>query len=139
MSLINFDYFLTPYIKNKKLEAIYRPIIPIRCGGNHKIYPSTINCLVDSGADFILFPADIGEYFGYKIRSGNKITHIGIGNVGIIAYEHPIKLYIQGYSFNTNVHFSYDHKIPLLGRHSFFKYFKKLTFNENKLQLELLY
>ena len=139
MPVIKFDYLARPHVDNKKLVAVYRPIIPIRLSGNHKIYPYTVNCLVDAGADFNLLPAHIGEYFGFKIKSGEKVTHMGIGNVGILAYEHPVTLYIQSYKIKTKIQFSYDHQIPLLGRYSFFSFFKRITFYEKQLQLQLEY
>lgn len=64
---------------------------------------------------------------------------MGIGNIGITAYVHPVKIFIQAYNFKTDIHFSYDHRIPLLGRYGFFKYFKQVVFNERKLQVELEY
>lgn len=137
MPIVKYDYFVNPHIYNKKLVAIYSPIIPIKISINHKMYPNTVNSLLDSGADFNLMPAAIGEYVGLAIKKGKKVTHMGIGNVGIIAYAHPVKIFIQGYSFKTDIHFSYDHRIPLLGRYGFFKYFKKVVFNEKKLQVEL--
>lgn len=139
MSVISYDYIPIPHILNNKLIAIYSPIVSIRLSAHHKMYPYSIRCLLDSGADFNLLPADIGESLGLSIKRGNKIEHIGIGNVGIIAYSHPVKLFINAYSFKTEVHFSYDHRIPLLGRYGFFKYFKKIIFNEKSLKLDLEY
>lgn len=139
MSVIKYDYLAFPFIKNGKLDVVYKPIVFIKLSANHKLFPWPIKCIIDSGSDFNLLPAKIGEDLGLKIKSGEKILHIGIANVGITAYKHPVKLYLDGYSFNTDIHFSYDHRIPLLGRHGFFNYFKKITFNENALQLELTY
>lgn len=95
--------------------------------------------LIDSGADFNLFPADIADSLGITVRKGEKFEHMGIGNVGITAYSHKVKLFLDGYNFTTEAHFSYDHKIPLLGRIGFFKYFKTVTFNENDKKLQLKY
>lgn len=139
MPVIKYDYLARPHIEDNKLFAIYRAIISIRLSANHRMYPHVINCLVDSGADFNLMPADIGEYLGLTIKKGKKQVRMGIGNVGIIAYKHPAKIFVHGYDFKTHIDFSYDHKIPLLGRYSFFKYFKKIIFNEKELQLELEY
>lgn len=137
MSVISYDYLPRPYLVDKKLTAIYLPIVTVRLSASHKMYPYTIRSLVDSGAEFNLFPADIGEKLGLKIRNGNKREHIGIGNVGILAYTHQVKIFLEGYSFKTKVDFSYDHKIPLLGRYGFFQYFKKVVFNEQALRLNL--
>jgi hypothetical protein len=64
---------------------------------------------------------------------------MGIGGIGIVAYSHPVTLYIQEYKIKTDVHFSFDHKIPLLGRAGLFKYFKTVTFNEKELQVQFEY
>jgi len=139
MPIIKYDYFPTPLVANKKLIAFYYPIVSIQLSGNHRIYFQPIKCVVDSGADFNLLPANIGEDLGFNIKKGEKVTHTGIGNITLVAYKHTVTLYLEGYKFKTDVHFSYDHKIPILGRDGFFKYFKKVTFNEKELRLELEY
>lgn len=139
MPVISFDYLPRPYVSKNKLIAIYTPIIPIRLSANYRIYPYSINCLLDSGADFNLLPADIGEELGLKITKGKKVEHLGIGNIGIVAYRHPAKLFIKNYMLKTEIDFSYDHKIPLLGRHGFFAFFKRVTFNEENLRVDLEY
>lgn len=139
MSVITYDYLPTPHIINDKLIAVYTPVVPVRLSANHKIYPYIIDCLLDSGADFNLLPAVVGEKMGLKIKKGRKTEHIGIGNIGITAYVHSVKLFVKNYSFKTEMHFSYDHRIPLLGRDGFFKYFKKITFDQEDLKLNLEY
>lgn len=103
------------------------------------MYPYGINCLVDSGADFNLFPADIGEKLGLKISEGKVKTHLGIGNVGITAYTHSVKLFLKDYNFKTEIDFSYDNKIPLLGSYGFFRNFKRIIFDEENLRLDFHY
>lgn len=139
MLVISFDYIPRPYVNKNKLIAIYTPIIPIRVSANYRVYPYSINCLLDSGADFNLLPADIGEKLGLKITKGKKVEHIGIGNIGVAAYSHSVKLFVKDHTFKTEIHFSYDHKIPLLGRHGFFAFFKRVTFNEEDLRVDLEY
>ncbi len=139
MALIFYDYHVFPYVDDKKLIPLYVPIISIRLGTKSKIFPKDIECIPDSGSDFNLFPAEIGETLGIKVAKGKKREHTGIGNAHILAYEHSVKIFLQGHSFKTDIHFSYNHKIPLLGRYGFFKYFKKVIFNEKALRLELEY
>lgn len=139
MPVLKCDYFVNPYIYNKKLVALYSPIVSIQVSANRIIYPNEVDCFLDSGSDFNLMPADIAEKMKINVKKGERITHMGIGNVGIIAYSHPVNLHLERYKIRTNVHFSSDHKIPLLGRHGFFKYFKRVIFNEKGLQLELEY
>ncbi|MGH7203268.1 MAG: hypothetical protein ACREHC_02390 [Candidatus Levyibacteriota bacterium] len=139
MPLILFDYLIFPTVQEGKLLPIYIPRISIYLSIKHNITSTDIKCILDSGSDFNLFPADIAEALGIKITKGKMREHIGIGNHTIIAYEHEVKLFVKDYNFKTTVHFSYDHKIPLLGRHSFFRFFKRVTFNEKALQVELEY
>ncbi len=139
MPQIKFDYFVNPLIVNKRLEAMYYPIISLRVSSQYKIYPNSLNCILDSGSDFNVMSADIAQSLGINTKKGEKVTHTGIGNINIIAYKHPVTFYLEGYKFKTEVHFSYDHKISLLGRHGFLKFFKKVTFNEKALQVELEY
>lgn len=139
MPIIKYDYLGRPSLENSELIIIYRPIIPVRISNRNRIYPYTVNCFVDSGSDFNLMPADIAEKIKISVKKGEKVTHMGIGNVGIVAYSHPVTLYVEDYKIRTSVHFSFDHKIPLLGRYSFFKFFRRIIFNEKYLRLELEY
>lgn len=137
MPVISFDYFIYPLIINKKLSAIYYPVIRLQLSNNRRIYSKAIDCILDSGADFNLFPASIGEELGINLERGEKIIHTGIGNAQLEAYKHSVILYIKGYKFKTDVNFSYEHKVPILGRNGFFDNFKKVIFNEEKLRIEL--
>lgn len=139
MPVIEIDYLIRPQIVKKKLTAIYYPSVSIRMSTQHRIYPFIIDCLLDSGADYNLFPADYAKKLGIVVENGLKTEHMGIGNVGIIAYSHPVKLFLDSYSFKTEAHFSFDQKIPLLGRNGFFNYFKTISFNEKKKNLLLEY
>ncbi len=139
MSKILYDYFVTPFISNKELVAIYYSILPIRLSSKYKIYHNSIRCIVDSGSDFNLFPAEIGEVVGISIKNGEKAAHKGIGDFKITAYRHTVTIYLEDYKFHTEVNFSYEHKVPILGRYGFFDRFKKIVFNESKLLLELHY
>ncbi|QQG40829.1 MAG: hypothetical protein HYV37_00710 [Candidatus Levyibacteriota bacterium] len=140
MPTLNFEYLPRPYIDNNdKFHEIYKSIIPIRLSSHHRLYPHTIECLLDSGADFNLLPAHIGEKLQIKINKGLPTTHMGIGNVGITAYQHKVKMFIGTYSFETTVDFSFDHRIPILGTYGFFRFFKTIIFNQKELQTELTY
>lgn len=137
MPVISCDYISRPFIMNGKLDVVYSPVIPIKLSANHKMYPRDVKCLLDSGAETNLMPADIGENLGLNVKKGKKREHWGIGSIGIVAYTHPVKIFVERYSFKTEVDFSYDHRIPLLGRYGFFKHFKTVTFNEARLRVDL--
>ncbi len=141
MSKLVFPYFEAVAKTPKgKIIKIFRPIIPVRLCWKHQLTKTLINALVDSGADRNLFPAVIGELMlGIKIEKGKKIIHSGIGGIKIEAFVHPVKIYLKGCCFTTEVDFSYHQEIPILGRSGFFRHFQKVIFKEIKKELILVY
>lgn len=141
MSVVKFDY--TPEVffneKTRKVEYIYRPLIPIRLAYKHSFGKFPVNCLLDSGADKNLFPAQWGEAVGIEIKSGEIITHYGIGSKDIKCFRHKATLFIGAYKFETEADFSFEQSFPLLGRDGFFRYFKRITFHEKEHLIELRY
>lgn len=141
MSLVKFDYTPEVFVNNKtgKVAYIYRPLIPVRLCNKHNLSKFPVNCLLDSGADKNLFPAQWGEAVGIKIKSGIEVIHFGIGNKDVKAYRHTVKLYLGTYIFETEADFSYEQAFPLLGREGFFKHFTRIIFHERKRFVELEY
>lgn len=141
MSLVKFDY--TPEVffneKTRKVEYIYRPLIPTGLAYKHSFGKFPVNCLLDSGADKNLFPAQWGEAIGIKIKSGKTITHYGIGSKNIKCFRHKVTLFVGRYKFEAETDFSFEQSFPLLGRDGFFKHFKKITFHEKEHLVELEY
>lgn len=139
MAALIFSYHQKPQ-KEPVLGTIYYidwPAVPIRLGHKHSIDKLPTLCLVDSGSDYNLFPADWGEALGMKVKQGIIIPILGIGEHGIITYRHRVKMYIGKFTFDVDVYFSYEQTVPLLGRYGFFNYFKRVIFNDEKRQLEL--
>lgn len=141
MPVIRFDYtpevFINP--KTEKVNYVYRPLIDIRLCYKHNFGKNLVGCLLDSGADKNLFPASWGQSVNIEIKKGELVRHYGIGDKDIIAYRHKIKLYVGSFSFETNADFSFEQGFPLLGREGFFKYFKKIVFNEKGRFVNLKY
>ena len=139
MPIVKIAYTPRVYIdkETEKVRYVYRPLIPVRLCNKHTFSKFPIDCLLDSGADGNLFPAEWGERVSIKIRSGKEITHYGIGKKDVKAYRHKVKLYIGGYNFETEADFSYEQEFPLLGREDFFKYFKRVIFHEKERFVEL--
>lgn len=121
-----------------KLSEILRPKIPIRLSMNHKMFPQIIECLFDTGSDRNLFPAEIANYLGIKVEKGKprKIGGIGSGKP-INAYTHKVKVFIASYSFDTEVDFSLEHKLPILGRIGFMDRYESIEVNEKKKYIKL--
>ena len=140
MSLIRFDYIadlvIDPSTK-KETGRIYRPKIPIRLCYGHNMAKFLVDCLIDSGSDNNLFPAEWGEVLGIKIQKGKQTSIYGIGNIKIISYCHKVKLYMGTVSIFTEANFIYEQNIPLLGRNGFFNCFKRIIFNDKDRFVEL--
>lgn len=99
--------------------------------------------VVDSGADFCVFPAKYGSILGLDILRGPAIVTHGVGGQETL-YFHEIKVgvYIreQLWKFNATVGFSYKMNkkgTGLLGRQGFFDQFTEVAFNQKKRMLRI--
>jgi len=119
-------------------NAILKPIIPVKIivDGKNIRY----SALVDSGADFCIFDAEIGEALGLDIKSGDKETFGGIqSRSGAEAFFHGVELNIGGWEYKTIVGFSYDiakFGFGVLGQKGFFDIFT-IKFDLLKEEIEL--
>jgi len=135
-----FNYLSNPrkdYKTGKIIGQVYYPVIPIKLCYGHHIFKYLINSLVDSGSDRNLFPAEIGENIGIKIKNELSQEIGGIGGIKVIAFTHKVKIYLGNLEIDTFVDFSYEQKVPLLGRNGFFNYFKNVIFREKDNVVEL--
>ncbi len=141
MKDITFYYVPDVYVDNStgKTIEILRPKIPIRLSVNFKISKVLIDCLFDTGSDRNLFPADWGRSLGLKIEKGKKVKIGGIGGAEIIAYTHPVELFIQGNKIVTEADFSDKQNVPLLGRIGFMDNFSETIVNERKKFIKILF
>jgi hypothetical protein len=118
--------------------AILKPIIPLKISveGEELRYAA----LIDSGADFCIFDAEIGEYLGLDIKSGKREEFGGIQERGgAEAFLHNITINIGGWNYKTVVGFSYDiakHGFGILGQKGFFDIFV-VKFDLLKEEIEL--
>lgn len=124
---MKFKYFKLPLDKPDKFfgKTLLKAIIPIKIINNDK--PIKYAALIDSGADFCIFDAEIGELIGLNIKSGDKIEFGGIQKLkGATAYIHNIEIAIGGWSYKIKAGFSYDiakHGYGILGQRGFFDIF----------------
>ena len=123
-------------------EGLYRPILPIEFIYPHGSYPPiTFEGLIDSGANFSVFPAWISSLFGHNLEKG-KIYTCSIADKKIHSYLHEMRVKICGEEFNWNIYFSKDidtWQFGVLGHELFFNQFK-VAFNypEKTFSLECL-
>jgi hypothetical protein len=119
-------------------SSILKPIIPVKIIVGDKVI--RYSALVDSGADFCIFDAEIGENLGLDIKSGKRELFGGIqARGGAEAYFHEVKLNVGGWEYKTIVGFSYDiakHGFGVLGQKGFFDIFM-VKFDLLKGEIEL--
>ncbi len=119
-------------------SSLLKPIISIKViVGEKELSYAT---LIDSGADFCIFDAEIGEYLGINVRSGKTNEFGGIQERGgATAFLHKVTLSIGGLKYITTVGFSYDiarHGFGILGQKGFFESFV-VKFDYPKEEIEL--
>jgi len=138
---MKFNYLKLPRTQDSEFfgSSILRPIIPIEIGYEGK--PLRSLALVDSGADFCIFDAELGEALGIDVKSGQieKFGGIQSADPGK-AYIHSVVLTIGGWTYTTKVSFSYDiasHGCGILGQKGFFDIFK-VKFDLPKEEIELV-
>ncbi|MBA7486068.1 hypothetical protein ES707_21621 [subsurface metagenome] len=120
--------------------SVSRPVIPIQLiRGADKVKYLAI---IDSGADFCIFHASIGEVIGLAVESG-KLQHFsGVSGLSqqLTAYFHSIQIEIGGYAFNCWAGFSRDiEDLPygFLGQLGFFNLFNvHLDFTKERIELK---
>ena len=122
----------------------YRPVIPVHLYNVDLTKSINYYVLLDSGADYNLFHAEIGELIGIdNHEEGKEQLLYGIEGEGIKSYFHDIVIEIGGWKYKTYSGFtdfggSKLNKMPygLLGQEGFFNYFK-VNFDYQKLEIEI--
>lgn len=137
---MKFNYFKFLLERHSEFfgTAILKPIIPIKLSvADKKVQYAA---LIDSGADFCIFDAEIGEYLGLNVSSGKQEEFGGIQERGgAKAFFHEIILNIGGWDYKSIIGFSYDiakHGYGILGQNGFFDIFT-VKFNLLKEEIEL--
>ena len=92
--------------------------------------PLTVKALVDSGASFSVFRAEVLEYFGIPLSRGERVYLEGIGG-RILGYRHRVPAHVGATRFPLTIVFSQELSVSfnLLGRDNFFQRFL-VTFDE---------
>jgi hypothetical protein len=95
-------------------------------------------CIVDSGADYCVFPSSYGEMIGLDIEKGPHLQSGGLGG-GDTLYFHKITVKIilgnEPMQFICKAGFSRKMDragIGFLGRHGFFELFDEVSFYQQK-------
>ena len=128
-----------PYKKFKLTDGseLLKPIIPIDLFFNGKLI--RYEALIDSGADFNIFNAEIGEILGINIRSGKKVKFSGIAGKPFEVYLHNLTLGVGGWQYKIMAGFSYEispYGFGILGQKGFFNLFGvKFIFSKGIIEI----
>lgn len=87
----------------KYAPGVLRPVIPIEVSYGSRSVPHEV--LVDSGTDFCIFDAQIGELLGINIENGVPDQVGGITGTLETYYIHPIAIRVGGWSYNIKAGF----------------------------------
>lgn len=140
MSYVTLPYteLFIPAKGSRPAKVIHSPLLNTKLFFRRKETMFDFPSVVDSGADFCVFPAKYGSIIGVKIKQGDSIVTNGVGGRKIL-YFHKIKIGVylrdQIWKFNADVGFSYkinEKGVGLLGRQGFFDQFREVVFNQNK-------
>lgn len=119
---------------------VARPLIPVYLHGKERSARRSYYALLDSGADTILFPAELAYEIGITdLTQGRSDMTMGIGGQTIEThYFDDLGIEVVGYprKLPATIGFSKEIFIPILGR-SFFLHFKAVIFSETKEEVEL--
>ena len=115
-----------------------RPVITIKVKCNNKEIEYL--ALIDSGADFCMFHAEIGEHLGIDVNKGKRLKFFGVTGDKQVAYFHKIKIEVGGHEKECYCGFSHElNKMPygILGQKGFFDQFKvSMDYNKNRIELK---
>lgn len=119
-------------------NALLKSIIPVTV--QYEGHGIRYEALIDSGADFNIFHAEIGQAIGIDVKRGTRISFGGIQALdGAEGFFHDVTLVIGGHEVETRVAFSSDIAswgYGVLGQRGFFDAFH-VTFDYQKSVIEL--
>jgi len=128
-----------PYKKFELADGtkLFKPIIPIGLLFNGKLI--RYEALIDSGADFNIFNAEIGELLGINICTGKKMQFSGIAGKPFKVYLHNLILEVGGWQYKIMAGFSYEispYGFGILGQRGFFDLFRvKFIFSKGIVEI----
>lgn len=120
--------------------GLTRPIIEIEMSYGDRNFRYA--ALIDSGADMNLFQSEVAEHLGIDLEKGIKRSVGGIADgESQVYYVHPVTLTVGGWKYETTVGFMpalSKNGYGVLGQMDFFNLFKKVSFDFNKQEIELV-
>jgi len=130
MPPFSYDY---PY---KKIDSKFLPIIPVEI--YYKDNVLAYEALIDSGAGFCIFHAELAPILGIDLKSVKPEEFGGIV-AGGVGYVHTVEFRVKGDRYETVCAFSEDINddgYGILGHIGFFDHFR-VKFEYDKKNIEL--
>ena len=139
---MKFSYSKFPFEPNPAFperKHVKRPVITIEVKYKNESFKYL--ALIDSGADFCIFHAQVGEALGINVKEGKGLEYYGVIGSKEEAFFHDITIIIGGYEKKCYCGFSYNFdqtKMPygILGQKGFFSLFK-VFMDYEKEEIEL--
>jgi hypothetical protein len=128
-----------PYVEILGLaeDRIFRPMIPVTFVANKKEFKTY--SLIDSGADYSIFPIEMAGMFDLKISDQPRYDIMGAGGNSFTVYKSPIEIdhIIQKRGFRdikckSFVYFAESGSTILLGQSGFLDQFKVVLNGKNR-------
>ena len=123
----------TPWRLRATQEIVYRPSLVVELQTPQTLL--RILSIVDSGADYCLFPSSVGTFLGLEINKGHLRQFTGVGGMEQSSYFHKVNLSISaGPQFMDSVGFSEGLDslgCGILGQEGFFDRFE-VRFNRKR-------
>lgn len=105
------------YIGNTKLGKIYRPYAFVLAFSKRRKKWQSIEMIIDSGADYTLFPKRYAAVLGIKLEECEKEKSVGIGGSEIVYQYKSLPIKIGTWEQKIPVGFLEREDIPaLMGR-----------------------
>lgn len=118
---------------NKKY--ILRPIIPVSL--RHKGKSIYYEALIDTGADFCIFPIELANNLGIDIKKHRIIYFSGVGGDPIKGFIVEVILGIGEIDLLTKIVFSEAGITRVLGQRGFFDHFDvKLSYKNQSIEIQ---
>ena len=139
MSYVTVPYqeIQIPAEANSPAKTIYSPILRTSLFYKNQERLFYFDSIVDSGADFCVFPAALGEIIGLDVYEGKHVSSFGVGGKETL-YFHKVTVEItiknESWKFECQAGFSMKMNakgIGFLGRDGFFNLFQEVTFNQS--------
>ena len=144
------SYTIVPYQKiqipsqgDSPAKTIHAPILKTSLFYKNKERLFYFDAIIDSGADFCVFPANTGKAIGLDIYEGKNMSTFGIGGKETLYFHKvTVEVIINEQSWKFDCHAGFSTKlntkgIGFLGRDGFFDLFQEVAFNQKVKMVRL--